>query len=139
MADSEEAVKIPRHYAPILRHLYVAAVHLLLFILSFWLAYALRYEFRLPPFAEPIPDVVEPGAGGYVSDFTGVPVSLWSAFPKLLVFVLVVKLLVFGYFRLYAGWWQYASIQDLIETFKASHISTFLIIAGIYLFKGVYR
>ena len=141
-ADRDKPVKIPRYYAPALRHAYVAAVHLLLFAISFWLAYALRYEFRVPPFYAPIPDVVRAEVAGqamHVSEFSGVPVSLWSVFPKLLVFVLLVKLLVFGYFRLYAGWWQYVSIQDLIETFKSSHISTFLIIVGVYLFKGACR
>ena len=135
-------MKIPRRYSPALRHAYVGAVHLLLFFVSFWLAYALRYEFRIPPVKAPIPDIVRvevPGEALHVSEFSGVPVSLWSAFSKLLVFVLLVKLLVFGYFRLYAGWWQYVSIQDLIETFKASHISTFLIIVGVYLFKGICR
>jgi len=120
----------------LLRHGYIAAVHVLLFALSFWLAYALRYEFRIPPFYAPIPDLLRVDVAGEairVSDFIGVSTSVWASFYKLLAFVLVVKVLVFGYFRLYAGWWQYVSIQDLIETFKASHISTFIILFGVYL------
>jgi FlaA1/EpsC-like NDP-sugar epimerase len=127
--------------AQVLRHGYIAGVHLLLFAASLWLAYALRYEFHLPPFFEPISDVLRVDVAGEtinVQEFKGVPVSVWSAFPKILALVLVVKLLVFGYFRLYAGWWQYVSIQDLIETFKASHISTFVILAAVYLCRFLY-
>ena len=152
--------KVPSPYAPVLRHLYVAGVHLLLFAVSFWLAYALRYEFRIPP-AAPVsadeirvvtPDQVppeEPASVVFVVPgqrlyrtgaeadprMLGVPASVWGAFYELLIFVLVVKLVVFGYFRLYAGWWQYVSVQDLVETFKASHISTAIILVSVYVVR----
>jgi FlaA1/EpsC-like NDP-sugar epimerase len=122
----------PSRYAPALRHFYIAVVHLLLFVFSLWVAYGLRYEFRIPPAAAPIPDNIP-----VLPNEVGVPASYWSAFYGLLAFVLFVKLLVFGYFRLYAGWWQYVSIQDLIETFKASHISTFIILGGVYVCRAL--
>jgi len=71
-------------------------------------------------------------------DQVGVPASVWGTFFELLAFVLLVKLLVFGYFRLYAGWWQYVSIQDLVETFKASHISTAIILGAVYVCRALY-
>jgi FlaA1/EpsC-like NDP-sugar epimerase len=117
----------------VVRHVYVAAVHMLLFIFSFWVAYGLRYEFRIPPAAMPMPDNL-PVLPGDV----GVPASVWASFATLLVFVLLVKTMVFGYFRLYAGWWQYVSIQDLVETFKASHISTAIILCAVYLSRALH-
>ncbi|MCX5682407.1 MAG: hypothetical protein NT049_01820, partial [Planctomycetota bacterium] len=124
----------PSLYGPALRNTYIAAVHLLLFAFSLWVAYGLRYEFRIPPAAMPIPDkeLILP-------DQVGVPASVWGTFYGLLIFVLLVKLLVFGYFRLYAGWWQYVSIQDLVETFKASHISTGIILVTVYTCRALYH
>ena len=118
---------------PVARHLYIAAVHLMLFAFSLWVAYGLRYEFRIPPAAAPISDTLP-----VLPEDVGVPESVWGAFWALLAFVLLVKLIVFGYFRLYAGWWQYVSVQDLIETFKASHISTAVILGGVYLCRALH-
>jgi FlaA1/EpsC-like NDP-sugar epimerase len=133
MAAAQAIVRQPSLYGPALRHTYIAAVHLLLFAFSLWVAYGLRYEFRIPPAALPIPDkeLILP-------DQVGVPESVWGTFYELLIFVLIVKLLVFGYFRLYAGWWQYVSIQDLVETFKASHISTAIILGAVYVCRVLY-
>jgi FlaA1/EpsC-like NDP-sugar epimerase len=159
MSKDHDAPRVPSPYAPAMRHAYLAGVHLLLFIFSLWVAYGLRYEFRVPPAANPGPDEIRvvsvdftppsppPPGVRFVKpgdpplkrtgpdadrDLMNVPASVWGGFTSLLAFVLLVKLLVFGYFRLYAGWWQYFSIQDLIETFKASHISTAIILAGVY-------
>jgi len=133
--------RVPNPYAPVLRHLYIGAVHVLLFIAAFWLAYGLRYEFRIPPApGVPIADTIPPEAVGRSwTEFLGVPASVWYAFYSLLLFTVLVKTIVFGYFRLYAGWWQYVSVQDLVETFKASHISTAIILGVVYLCKGLYR
>jgi len=129
--DTDTGVpRAPNRYGPALRHFYIGVVHILLFVFSLWVAYGLRYEFRIPPFAAPWPD-----AEVIVPTQVRVPVSVWDNFFELLIFVVVVKWLVFGYFRLYAGWWQYVSVQDLIETFKASHISTAIILGGVYLCK----
>jgi FlaA1/EpsC-like NDP-sugar epimerase len=133
MAAVQATVRQPGLYGPLLRHAYIAAVHLLLFAFSLWVAYGLRYEFRIPPAALPIPDKEY-----ILPDQVGVPMSVWGTFYGLLIFVLLVKLLVFGYFRLYAGWWQYVSIQDLVETFKASHISTAIILGAVYVCRALY-
>jgi FlaA1/EpsC-like NDP-sugar epimerase len=121
-------------FGPVARHLYIGTVHILLFVISLWLAFGLRYEFRIPPAVAPIPDTVQ-----VLPSDVGVPESVWRIFYGLLLFVVLVKAIVFGYFRLYAGWWQYVSIQDLIETFKASHISTFIILASVYTCRALYR
>jgi len=155
MANASDTSPICRRVAPVVRHLYIAAAHVLLFVASLWLAYGLRYEFQIPPMAAPLvdrQDVDHPPVGNFPGPedvdhngngrfdqvellppgAVGVPESVWASFRELLLFVVVVKLLVFGYFRLYAGWWQYVSVQDLIETFKASHISTAIILGGVY-------
>ena len=50
-------------------------------------------------------------------------------YPILLVFFLVIKLLVFWFFKQYKGWWRYVGISDLREIFRASLISTFIIVS----------
>jgi len=47
----------------------------------------------------------------------------------LLLFFLVVKLTVFGLSKQYRGWWRYVGISDLFGIFRASLISTFIIVA----------
>jgi len=132
MATENDIPRVPGRYAPAFRHTYIAAVHVLLFIFSFWVAYGLRYEFHIPPAWAPIADT-EP----ILPTDVRIPETVWDNFYELLIFVLVVKVMVFGYFRLYAGWWQYVSIQDLVETFKASHISTAIILGGVYVLKAL--
>jgi len=132
MATQADTPRVPSRYAPAVRHAYVGAAHVLLFILSFWVAYGLRYEFHIPPAWEAVADteLIAP------TDVR-IPLTVWNNFFELLIFVLLVKTIVFGYFRLYAGWWQYVSIQDLVETFKASHISTAIILGGVYVCKAL--
>jgi FlaA1/EpsC-like NDP-sugar epimerase len=50
-------------------------------------------------------------------------------FPLLLLFVLLVKLPVFGAFKQYRGWWRYVSIADLLQIVRASLVSTLIIVA----------
>jgi FlaA1/EpsC-like NDP-sugar epimerase len=49
-------------------------------------------------------------------------------YPALLLFFLVVKLPVFGFFKQYRGWWRYVGISDLLGIFGASLVSTFIIV-----------
>jgi FlaA1/EpsC-like NDP-sugar epimerase len=55
----------------------------------------------------------------------------WLArqYPVLLLFVLLVKLPVFGLFKQYRGWWRYVSISDLLGILRASLVSTLIIVA----------
>jgi len=52
---------------------------------------------------------------------------------KWLLLTMAIKLIVFGFFRQYQGWWRYASISDLLSIIKASHLSTVIIVVGWYL------
>ncbi len=49
-------------------------------------------------------------------------------YPPLLLFFLIVKLLVFGFFKQYRGWWRYVGISDLRGILQASVISTLIIV-----------
>jgi hypothetical protein len=51
MADAKATVRQPSQWGPALRHIYIGAVHVGLFAFSLWVAYGLRYEFRIPPFS----------------------------------------------------------------------------------------
>jgi FlaA1/EpsC-like NDP-sugar epimerase len=50
-------------------------------------------------------------------------------YPILLIFMLAVKLPVFGLFKQYRGWWRYVGISDLIGIVHASLTSTLIIVA----------
>lgn len=52
--------------------------------------------------------------------------------------VLIVKLLVFAYFRLFRGWWRYVGMSDLLDIIKASATSTALLFGPIYATRGTY-
>ena len=46
----------------------------------------------------------------------------------LLAFFLIVKFIVFGFFRQYRGWWRYVGISDLLGILRASFVSTGIIV-----------
>jgi len=62
---------------------------------------------------------------------------LVGQYPTLLVFVLVIKTVIFGLFNQYRGWWRYVGISDLTGIVRASLVSTMLIfglwVAGLYI------
>jgi FlaA1/EpsC-like NDP-sugar epimerase len=53
---------------------------------------------------------------------------LFYQYPLLLMCMLPIKLLVFGFFHQYRGWWRYVGITDLIQVVKASLVSTLIIV-----------
>ena len=55
----------------------------------------------------------------------------WAVYqyPILLVFVIPVKLIVFGYFRQYSGWWRYVGLSDLMQIAKAALASSIILMA----------
>jgi len=59
---------------------------------------------------------------------------LVEQYPLLLVFLIIVKLVVFGLFKQYRGWWRYVGISDLIGILRASLVSTLIIVALWYAF-----
>jgi len=53
---------------------------------------------------------------------------LLGQYPLFLLFILPVKLAIFGLLRQYRGWWRYVGISDLIAIVKASLLSTLAIV-----------
>ncbi|MGB8226821.1 MAG: nucleoside-diphosphate sugar epimerase/dehydratase [Sedimentisphaerales bacterium] len=49
-------------------------------------------------------------------------------YPRFLVFFIIIKLVVFGYFRQFQGWWRFVGISDLLAIVKASLISTLILV-----------
>ncbi len=54
---------------------------------------------------------------------------LVEQYPLLLLSFIIVKLVIFGLFKQYRGWWRYVGITDLIGIAAASLVSTFIIIS----------
>lgn len=48
--------------------------------------------------------------------------------PLMLLFTMPIKLIVFGLFKQYRGWWRYVGISDLLQIGKASLVSTVIIV-----------
>ncbi len=53
---------------------------------------------------------------------------LIEQYPRILIGFLVIKLIVFGLFKQYQGWWRFVGISDLLSILKASLASTLLIV-----------
>ncbi len=53
---------------------------------------------------------------------------LVEQYSVLLAFFIVIKLVVFGLFKQYRGWWRYVSISDLISITSASVMSTLIVV-----------
>jgi FlaA1/EpsC-like NDP-sugar epimerase len=58
-------------------------------------------------------------------------------YPTLLLFFLIIKLVVFWFFKQYKGWWRYVGISDLREIFRASLISTFVIVSSWFILGSI--
>ncbi len=54
---------------------------------------------------------------------------LINQYPFLLFFFIIIKLVVFGLFKQYRGWWRYVGISDLIGILRASLVSTLIIVS----------
>ena len=54
---------------------------------------------------------------------------LIDQYPFLLFFFIIIKLVVFGLFKQYRGWWRYVGISDLIGILRASLVSTLIIVS----------
>jgi len=85
--------------------------------LSYFLAYFIRFEESLP-------------------------YHEWINFRNTILYILIIKLLIFVFFDLYRGMWRYTSLVDLLNIFKANTVSSGLIILSIlfiYRFEGFPR
>ena len=54
---------------------------------------------------------------------------LIEQYPLLLLFFIIIKLVVFGLFKQYRGWWRYVGISDLIGILRACLVSTLIVVA----------
>ncbi|MBL7107258.1 MAG: polysaccharide biosynthesis protein [Phycisphaerae bacterium] len=54
---------------------------------------------------------------------------LFGLYPSLLVILLIIKIIIFGLFNQYRGWWRYVGISDLVGITGASVLSTFIAVA----------
>src|SRR5437879_5812269 len=95
-----------------LRRPMIILAHAVFVALAYWLAFALRFEFRL------LPDEL----------------SKWL---RTLPFVLVVRLLVFQWFHLYVGLWRYVSMRDIVVILKAGTLSSAILSVGILSVYGL--
>lgn len=77
----------------------IVLIHVLLIIAAYIFAFMLRFD--LP-----------------------ISVDKWRIIAKTLPFLIVIKLLLFGYFGLFSGLWRYANIDDIWRIVKASFLST---------------
>ncbi len=50
-------------------------------------------------------------------------------YPRYLPLFITIKLVVFGLFKQYRGWWRYVGISDLLGILRASLVSTIIIVA----------
>ena len=90
----------------------IIAVHVALIPLGFWTAFALRFDFAVPP--------------EYVARF-------WDTLPILLA----LRLIVFERFGLYRGYWRHVSLRDLADlvaavTLGSCAFGTVLVLAGAF-------
>lgn len=90
------------------RKAFIILIHVIIFTLSLLLAFGLAYNFRY-------------------GEWFG------QVFLPMLPVVVLIKLVVFGLFGLYHGWWRYVSLRDIIQITKASHISTFVFVCLFFL------
>ncbi|MFN2400321.1 MAG: polysaccharide biosynthesis protein [Gemmatimonadaceae bacterium] len=86
------------------------ALHALVVAVSFTLAFMLRFEWLIPQ-----------------AYFRTILVTL----PLLLAF----RMLAFGYFRLYRGWWRYVGMRDLVDLLRAVTISSLVFAASLLFFS----
>jgi FlaA1/EpsC-like NDP-sugar epimerase len=83
-------------------------VDALLVAACFYLAYAFRFEFSIPP-------------------------KEFSSFSKILPYLLIVKIATFAFFHMYRGMWRYTSLADLFNVIRAVFTSSALIIIGVHM------
>ena len=59
----------------------------------------------------------------------------WNTF----LILCAIKLVIYGIFRQYQGWWRYVSVSDLFSIIKATHICLVLEIVGYYLLMWAFN
>lgn len=88
-------------------------LHAVLFAIALFSAFGIYYNFRL------------------------LEIWFWPTFIPLLPIVLTIKLLVFGWLRLYQGWWRYVGIRDLLTVVKGAYFGTFGFVVAFFVAVNV--
>ena len=100
-----------------IRRLITIALHLVLVILAYILSFYLRFDFKLTE-------------------------HYWQLIISTLPILIIIKFIIFAFFKLYSGLWRYAGIDDIWRIFKANILSTlcFFLALGFYLGrnKGIF-
>lgn len=90
------------------RRIVIAGFQALLIIISYYTAFILRLDFGLDPRSRRL---------------------FWTSLP----WVLAIKLITFGWFGLFRGWWRYVGMSDLADITKASLASSALLYVAFWL------
>jgi len=93
------------------RKLSVVGIHIVLVSLSYFLAFLLRFDFRLPR-------------------------EQWMLFLWTLPLVVGVRIGVFAGFHMHKGLWRYVSMPDVIGILKGVTLSSLIFVTGILVFFG---
>lgn len=102
-----EMVKRSIHY----RGGVIIGMHIALVSLAYFMAFLLRFEFRMPA-------------------------EQWNLFLRTLPLLLIIRMAVFGAFHLYKGLWRYVSMPDIVGILKAVTLSSLIFLAGVLLVWG---
>lgn len=94
------------------RKIFIVFFQVILLALTYYASFLLRFDFKL---AEP-----------YL-----------SVFIQTLPLVLITKLIVFSFFRLFRGWWRYVGMSDLLDIIKAAFLSAVLLYGLVYITRGI--
>jgi FlaA1/EpsC-like NDP-sugar epimerase len=82
-----------------------------LLVLTYYLSFLLRFDFLLSA-------------------------EYQKVFVQTIPLVLIIKMAIFVYFRLFRGWWRYVGMSDLLDIIKAASASAVLLFASVYLMRG---
>lgn len=104
----------PRGFSPVSRGVLAIVSHLFLFILAYFCAFGLSYNFK--------------------------SFDLWVRpfFLPLLPIVVVIKMAVFARMQLFRGSWRYVGMRDMLSIVKATHFSTFLFVVVFYILETLH-
>ncbi len=85
----------------------IVAVHVVLVVVGYYLAFQLRFDFRLPHEYLPL---------------------FWRTLP----FLVVLRLLAFAYYGLHRGYWRHVGIEDLLDLGKAVTLSSLSFVVALF-------
>src|SRR5438552_11519236 len=94
------------------RRTIILGVHLVLISLGYLAAYAVRFDFAIPP----------------------EELHRWAV---TLPWLLIPRLLFFQRFSAYSGWWRYVGMADLVNLCVAVSLSSVVFVAGLFFTGGL--